>query len=294
VAIAGGCDVQSEAVLLSVILALGAALSWGVSDFLGGVTSRRLPLLWVLLFTQVVGLAIVMPFAVAHGGPALESRMILTAMAGSLAGLVGIAGLYRAIALGVASIAAPISATGAIVPVAFGLARGDPTTTLQEVGMACALLGVIVASRTGEAQAHLGPDARLGVGFALLAAVGFGGFFVLLHEASANDVLWAVSIQRATGAIVIALIVLARRPRFAITASDAPALLLVGSLDQAANVLYGLASTVGLVSLAAVLASLYPMVTVILARLILNERISGMQKSGVALALTGVALVAGR
>lgn len=293
-AIAGGCDVQSEAVLLSVILALGAALSWGVSDFLGGVTSRRLPLLWVLLFTQVVGLAIVMPFAVAHGGPALESRMILTAMAGSLAGLVGIAGLYRAIALGVASIAAPISATGAIVPVAFGLARGDPTTTLQEVGMACALLGVIVASRTGEAQAHLGPDARLGVGFALLAAVGFGGFFVLLHEASANDVLWAVSIQRATGAIVIALIVLARRPRFAITASDAPALLLVGSLDQAANVLYGLASTVGLVSLAAVLASLYPMVTVILARLILNERISGMQKSGVALALTGVALVAGR
>jgi drug/metabolite transporter (DMT)-like permease len=294
VAIAGGCDVQSEAVLLSVILALGAALSWGVSDFLGGVTSRRLPLLWVLLFTQVVGLAIVMPFAVAHGGPALESRMILTAMAGSLAGLVGIAGLYRAIALGVASIAAPISATGAIVPVAFGLARGDPTTTLQEVGMACALLGVIVASRTDEAQAHLGPDARLGVGFALLAAVGFGGFFVLLHEASANDVLWAVSIQRATGAIVIALIVLARRPRFAITASDAPALLLVGSLDQAANVLYGLASTVGLVSLAAVLASLYPMVTVILARLILNERISGMQKSGVALALTGVALVAGR
>jgi drug/metabolite transporter (DMT)-like permease len=276
------------------VLALGAAVSWGVSDFVGGVTSRRLPLLWVLLFTQIVGLAIVVPFAVAHGGPTLEPRTILAAMAGSLAGLVGIAGLYRAIALGMASIAAPISATGAILPVAFGLARGDPTTSLQEVGMACALLGVIVASRTGDAQAHLGPDARRGVSFALLAAAGFGGFFILLHEASTSDVLWAVSIQRATGAIATALIVVARRPPFPITWSDAPTLLLVGSLDQAANVLYGLASTVGLVSLAAVLASLYPMVTVVLARLILNERISGVQKSGVAIALTGVALVAGR
>jgi len=293
-AIAGACAVQSQALLLSMVLALGAAVSWGVSDFVGGVASRRLPLLWVLLFTQIVGLAIVVPFAVAHGGLTFEPRTILTAMAGSLAGLVGIAGLYRAIALGMASIAAPISATGAILPVAFGLARGDPTTTLQEVGMACALLGVIVASRTGDAQAHLGRDARLGVSFALLAALGFGGFFVLLHEASVSDVLWAVSIQRATGAVVIALIVVARRPRFGLSWSDAPTLLLVGALDQAANVLYGLASTVGLVSLAAVLASLYPMVTVVLARLVLNERISGVQKSGVAIALTGVALVAGR
>jgi drug/metabolite transporter (DMT)-like permease len=274
-------------------LALAAALSWGVSDFVGGVTSRRLPLLWVLLFTQVVGLALVLPFAVARGDPPFDSRTILTAVAGSLAGLVGIAALYRAIAVGVASIAAPISATGAVLPVAFGLARGDPTTSLQEAGMACALLGVIAASRTGQAQAHLGRKARTGVGFALLAAVGFGGFFILLHEASTFDVLWAVSIQRATGTAVLALIVLARRPRFDIRWSDTPILLVVGGLDQLANVLYGLASTLGLVSLAAVLASLYPMVTIILARLVLNERISGVQKSGVALALTGVALVAG-
>src|SRR5947209_19615818 len=92
----------------------------GRERLLRRVTSRRLPLLWVL-FTEMVGLAIVNPFAVAHGGPTLEPRMILTAMAGSLAGLVGIAGLYRAITLGVASIAAPISATGAILSVAFRL-----------------------------------------------------------------------------------------------------------------------------------------------------------------------------
>ena len=113
------------------------------------------------------------------------------------------------------------------------------------------------------------------------------------HEASTQDVLWAVTVQRVTGVSVLGLIVLALRPPLAMRRRDVPALVLVGSLDQLANVLYGFASTLGLVSLSAVLASLYPMVTVVLARVVLDERISRLQKSGVALALTGVALVAG-
>jgi drug/metabolite transporter (DMT)-like permease len=276
------------------VLALGAALAWGVSDFVGGVTSRRLPLLWVLLVTQFVGLALVLPFALAHGAPPFDRKAVLAAALGSLSGLVGIAGLYRAIALGVGSVAAPISATGAALPVAFGLVRGEPTTTLQEVGMVCALVGVIAASRTGEEQGHLGQDARQGIVCAVVAAFGFGGFFILLHEASTQDVLWAVAVQRATGFAVLGLLVLVRRPPLVMRRQDVPPLVLVGSLDQLANVLYGFASTLGLVSLSAVLASLYPMVTVILARVVLNERISRLQTSGVALAITGVALVAGR
>jgi drug/metabolite transporter (DMT)-like permease len=279
--------------VVSTVLALGAALAWGVSDFLGGVTSRRLPLLWVILFTQVVGFAVVLPFALARGAPPFDANAVLAAMLGSLAGLVGIAGLYRAIALGVGSLAAPISATGAALPVFFGFVRGEPTTTLQEVGMACALLGVVAASRTGEEQAHLGHNARVGIACAVVAAFGFGGFFILLHEASTQDVLWAVAVQRATGCAVLGLVVLVRRPPMGMRWRDAPTLVLVGSLDQLANVLYGFASTLGLVSLSAVLASLYPMVTVILARVVLDERISRVQTSGVALALTGVALVAG-
>jgi drug/metabolite transporter (DMT)-like permease len=279
--------------MVSTVLALGAALAWGVSDFLGGVTSRRLPLLWVMLFTQFVGFAIVMPFALGRGAPPFDANAVLAAVLGSLSGLVGIAGLYRAIALGVGSVAAPISATGAALPVVFGLARGEPTTTLQEVGMGCALLGVIAASQTGQEQAHLGQNARLGIACAVVAAFGFGGFFIFLHEASTQDVLWAVAVQRATGCVVLALLVLVRRPPLALRRRDVPALVLVGSLDQLANVLYGFASTLGLVSLSAVLASLYPMVTVILARVVLDERISRVQTSGVALALTGVALVAG-
>jgi len=279
---------------LAILLALGAALSWGVSDFMGGVTSRHLAVPWVLLFTQCVGLAIVLPFAAAHGAPPFDTHAYVAAVMGSVSGLVGIAGLYRAIALGVGSVAAPISATGAALPVAFGLARGEPATVLQEIGIVCALVGVIAASRTGEEQAHLGRDARLGIMYAVVAAFGFGGFFILLHEASTQDVLWAVTVQRATGVSVLGLIVLAVRPPLAMRRRYVPALVLVGSLDQLANVLYGFASTLGLVSLSAVLASLYPMVTVLLARVVLDERISRLQKSGVALALTGVALVAGR
>jgi drug/metabolite transporter (DMT)-like permease len=280
-------------VLLSMVLALGAALSWGVSDFLGGVTSRRLPLLWVLFSTQFVGFAVAAPFALARGAPPLDATAVLAAVLGSLSGLIGIAGLYRAIALGVGSIAAPISATGAALPVLFGLARGEPTTALQEIGMVCALVGVIAASRTGDEQAHLGGNARLGIACAVIAALGFGGFFILLHEASTQDVLWAVSIQRATGTVVMAAFLVARRPPLVVRRRDVPAVVLVGCLDQLANVLYAFASTLGLVSLSAVLASLYPMMTVILARIVLDERISRLQQSGVALALTGVALVAG-
>lgn len=280
--------------LLSIALALGSALSWGVSDFLGGFTSRRLPLLWVLLFTQVVGLLLALPIALLRGTTEFDAPTVLAAIVASLSGLIGIAGLYRAIALGVGSIAAPISATGAALPVAFGLLRGEPTTTLQEIGMACALLGVVAASRTSEEQAHLGRAAKTGIGFAVVAALGFGGFFVLIHQASTYDVFWAVTMQRASGTVAMAVVLLVRRPKFVITTRDLPALVSVGTLDQVANVLYAFASTVGLVSLSAVLASLYPMVTVILARFVLNERISNVQKSGVALALTGVALVAGR
>jgi len=278
--------------VLSVGLALTAALSWGISDFVGGVTSKRLALVWVLLCTQSVGLAVVLPVALARGAPNFGTSTVLFAIGGAVFGLIGVASLYRAIALGVASIAAPVSGTGAVLPVAFGLARGEPTTIAQEIGIASALLGVVLASRSNEEQKSLGRDARVGIAYSVVAALGFGGFFILLHQASTQDVWWAVSIQRATGVCIVALIVLIRRPTFELRWMYAPRLVLVGSLDVGANVLYALASTLGLVSLSSVLVSLYPMVTVLLARVLLNERMSGIQKAGVAMALAGAALVA--
>ena len=279
--------------MVSVLLALAASVSWGVSDFLGGLNSRFLAVASVMLVSQTVGLGLLMPLALWHGWPAFDGPSYVFAAAGSAAGLIGIAAMYRGMAVGAVSIVAPISATGAALPVMFGLLRGEHATVLQMLGMALALVGIVLASRAANGSEKNG-SSRLasGVGFAALAALGFGGFFVLIHQASTYDVLWAGAIQRLTGVCIMVVVVLALRPSLKIGWPRVPALLVVGALDTSANVLYGAASTMGLVSVSAVLASLYPVMTVVLARFVLRERLSPSQGTGVVCALAGVAFIA--
>jgi drug/metabolite transporter (DMT)-like permease len=281
--------------MLSVGLALVASISWGVADFLGGLNSRRLSLASVLLVSQTVGLLLLLPLAILRGGPMLDAPAAAFAVTGSASGLIGIAALYRGMAVGTVSIVAPISATGAAVPILFGLLlRGERATPLQSAGIGLALVGIVLASRAVNDEPHASASARVasGVGLALLAALGFGGFFVLLHEASVVDVFWAGAVQRLTGVIIMLVSTLVLRPSLAIGWPRLPGLVIVGALDAAANVLYAFASVVGLVSLAAVLASLFPVVTVILARFVLRERLSPTQGAGVVFALAGVACIA--
>jgi drug/metabolite transporter (DMT)-like permease len=275
--------------VVSVLLALAASVSWGVSDFLGGLNSRFLAVAAVLLVSQTVGFALMLPLALVHGWPAFDGSSYGFAMAASAAGLIGIAAMYRGMAVGSVSVVAPISATGAAVPVLFGLLRGEHAAPLQLVGMGLTLVGIVLASRAAQSPGATGPS-RLarGVWFAILAALGFGGFFVLIHQASTYDVLWAGTIQRLTGVVIMVVVVLAQRPSLAVGWRRVPGLVVIGALDTAANVLYAFASTTGLVSLAAVLASLFPVVTVILARIVLHERLSASQGTGVVFALAGV------
>ncbi len=277
--------------MISVLLALGASVSWGISDFLGGLNSRFLAVATVMLVSQTVGLALMMPLALLHGWPPFDGESYAYAAAGSAAGLIGIAAMYRGMAVGAVSIVAPISATGAALPVIFGLLRGEHATGLQLAGMALALVGIVLASRAPD---NSGAERKLasGVGFAALAALGFGGFFVLIHQASTYDVLWAGAIQRLTGVCIMVVVVLALRPSLKIGWQRVPGLVVVGVLDTGANVLYGAASTMGLVSVSAVLASLYPVMTVVLARFVLRERLSPSQGTGVVCALAGVAFIA--
>jgi drug/metabolite transporter (DMT)-like permease len=280
--------------VVAVVLALAAGVAWGVSDFLGGFNSRRLALVAVLLISQTVGLALLLPLAMLHSPPPLDVATIGFAITGSASGLLGIAALYRGMAVGMVSIVAPISATGAALPVLFGLLRGERATPLQSVGIALALIGIVLASRApGEAKSASSsrPVLARGVGLAIVAALGFGGFFVLIHEASVHDVLWATVFQRLTGLSIMLIATLVVRPSLRVGWSRVPSLLLVGALDTGANVLYAYASIFGLVSLAAVLASLFPVVTVILAWVVLHERLSASQGLGVVSALTGVALI---
>ncbi len=278
--------------MLSVVLALAAGVSWGVSDFLGGLNSRFLAVASVMLVSQTVGLALLLPLALLHGWPPFDGVSYAYAAAGSAAGLIGIAAMYRGMAVGAVSIVAPISATGAALPVIFGLLRGEQATVLQMAGMALALVGIVLASRASNASGSSSQKLASGVGFAALAALGFGGFFVLIHQASTYDVLWAGAIQRLTGVCIMMVVVLALRPSLKIGWPRVPALLVVGVLDTSANVLYGAASTMGMVSVSAVLASLYPVMTVVLARFVLRERLSPSQGTGVVCALAGVAFIA--
>jgi drug/metabolite transporter (DMT)-like permease len=280
--------------MTAILLALGAAVSWGISDFTGGFLTRKLPIGAVLLISQAVGFAMLALLAALGGPPSLDLRTVVLAAAASATGLVGIGALYRGMAVGVVSIVAPISATGAALPVLFGVLRGERATLLQAVGIGLALIGIILASRSSDdSSTSRGSVVARGVGLAILAAAGFGVFFIFLHEASAGaNVLWVGAVQRLSGVVFVAVLVVAMRSSVAVGWQRAPGIAVVGVLDTTANVLYASASTMGLVSVAAVLASLYPVVTVILARIVLHERLSLIQTVGVVCALAGVAFIA--
>lgn len=276
--------------MLAVALGLASSLCWGISDFVGGLKSRSLELLSVLLLSQLTGLVLVALLVALRGrAPPPAGDLALGALSG-ISGVLGLAAFYRGLATGAMAVVAPIAASGAAIPVAAGLLEGERPSATQAAGVALAIAGVATVSReTGEA----GRPARVaaGVGLALAAAVGIGGFFVALDHASERDLLWALLAARAASVGGLGLAVIALRPRLAVTRADAVALALVGALDVTANGLFAAAANEGLVSLAAVLSSLYPVVTIVLARLVLAERVRPSQGGGIAAVLVGVALI---
>jgi drug/metabolite transporter (DMT)-like permease len=188
------------------------------------------------------------------------------------------------------SIVAPISATAAVVPVVVDLASGGRPSPAQAVGIGLAVVGVVLASRppgSGDGR----PRAARGVALALVAALSFGVLLTALGEASQGDPYWGTLTMRATSFTLLALAALVLRPSFALGERDLPVLCLIGVLDTAGNALFAVATTESLLSVAAVLGQLYPVVTVLLARALLGERISRGQGIGVVSAFAGVALV---
>ena len=267
-------------------LALGASVLWGVGDFLGGVTSRRLATLAVLAISQAAGLAGILVLAAFAGGGFLETTAIAAALAAGAAGAVGLAGLYRGMAVGAIGVVAPISASAAVLPVTVGLVRGERPGTVQLGGVALALVGVVLVSREPDSTGGLAAGAPL----ALVAAIGFGSYFVFMDRASADDPYWAVVVARASSS-TLALAVAAARSSLSVQARDVPVLVAIGLFDVGANLALALALNEGFVSLVSVLASLYPVVTILLAVAMLRERPARSQALGGAVALAGVGLI---
>jgi drug/metabolite transporter (DMT)-like permease len=276
--------------LTAVLLALGASLAWGIADFVGPLKGRTLGTLRVLLWAQVAGLAAIAAVVAIRARPPHEAAILL-AVPAAISGILGLWAYYRGMATGTMSVVAPIAGASAIVPVLFGFATGDRPSPPQIAGIAAAVVGVVLASREQEPG---GRRIAAGVGLAMLAAVGFGFYFPPMHVAGEADFWWASLLFRATAAAVVAGIVVVRRPSLRLRPFDLLIVAAVGIGDTIGNVLFAASSGSGLVSLTAVLASLYPVVTVLLAATVLHESVARGQRAGIALTLVGVVLIAAR
>jgi drug/metabolite transporter (DMT)-like permease len=278
--------------VLAVALALAASISWGFADFVAGLKSRALPLVTVMAVSQAAGLVVIALIVAGRGEAAPGGDFVLYAALAAVGGLGGLAAFYRGLSVGAMAVVAPISALAAGIPVAAGVLQGERPSALQAVGIGVALAGVALASR----EEHPHDEARgsriaAGTGLALVAAVGFGSFFVAMDEASEGDALWAILVNRIAGVTLLGMLVVAARPALAVGRDHALGLLAVGVLDMGANTFYALSTREGLISVVAVVASLYPVVVIGLAHFALGERVRPSQYAGAAAALAGVALI---
>jgi drug/metabolite transporter (DMT)-like permease len=275
---------------VAALLAIAGALGWGVGDFLGGIAARRLAVLTVLVISQAVGLVGVYIWVVFAGDPFPGVGELLPAAAGGVAALAGLAALYRGFALGAMGIVAPISAASPIVPLAVDAVHGKVPSVLQWLGVVLVLSGIVVLS--WESSADGGRRIAAGAGLATVAAVSFGLFFVGIDAGADESAAWAVAAAR-TASVPVAVVACL----LTATALTAPRRLLplvvgVGVFDTGANVLVAAATTRGAVGIVAVLSSLYPVTTMVLAWLVLGERLGTPKRVGAGVALAGAALVA--
>jgi drug/metabolite transporter (DMT)-like permease len=282
--------------MLAAVLALASSLSWGLSDFLGGLQSRRYSVLAVLALSQGLALVVLLT-AIAAGAPtAHDGAATAWAAASGVFGLVGLSAFYRALAIGRMSIVAPLSATGVFIPVLVGLASGERPRSLQLAGMVLATVGVVLAGREAPApDAEARRASRTAVLLALLAAVGFGSFFAGIDRAEESaDLVWVLAAARGPSVLVLLAVCAVRRPSLPSSPRALATIAAIGLLDLLANLLFVLATGRGLLSVVGVLGALYPAVTVVLARALLHERLTRAQDAGVLVTLAGVvALAAG-
>jgi drug/metabolite transporter (DMT)-like permease len=274
----------------AVVLALCAAALWGAGDFLGGFASRRTAVLVVLFWSQLAGLLGLVVWVLSSGAALPGVGSILAALGAGLAGIVGLGCLYRGMAVGAMGIVAPISATSPAVPLVVDLARGRSPGTVQWIGIVVALAGVVLLSR--EPGAGRAPVLAAGAGLALAAALGFGVFLVGIGAAAQESAAWAATTARFAEACTVVLVLAATGTSARCSRRLLPVVVAVGVFDAGANALIALAAARGAIGIVAVLSSLYPVMTILLARAVLHERLGPTRAGGGLIAIAGAALIA--
>jgi drug/metabolite transporter (DMT)-like permease len=273
-------------------LALLSSLLWGTADYLAGNLSKRFPAIAVLAASQAIGFLTGIVLVVATGAwdaQALGSDGYL--IAGVLAGITGYLGLislYAALSTGRMGVVSPISSLSALIPLAFALIyKGDQLSTILSIGVICAMLGGFLAS---------GPEVSQGLPLkpillALSAAIFFGITLVCMAIGSESSALMTMTTMRTTTLIIGIALFIRFRHMGGLGKKELPILIFIGVADFAANLLLGVATTKGLLSLAMVLGALYPIATALLAYLFLHERLHRVQYVGIGFAVIGVSLI---
>ena len=273
-----------------VALALGSSLVWGTADFLGGFFTRRAPLSAVTVVSQAAGLCVLLVWLAARGFSVSGGSFAFGLLSG-IGGAIGLAAFYKALAVGTMSIVSPVTACGAVVPFAIALARGERPSGWAIGGALVALVGAVLASA---AEGRASSDRRLGALLAVVAALSIGLFVYFLGVGGKHgDPFSALLGARISSLSTLVVGSLAWRAPVRPSRALLPAIALIGVLDVTANSLYVFASRSGFLSVVGVLGSLYPVVTLLAAYVVLHERITRVQKGGVVLALIGVCVVAG-
>lgn len=276
---------------MAILLAGLSALMYGAGDFCGGLASRRAPLFTVLVFSQLVGLCVAAVAAMAfHQRLPAPADMAWGAAAGVF-GAAGLAALYRALATTLVAVASPVAAvTGAAIPLLLGLALGERPGALSWVGIGLAVPAIILLA-SGPAEPARRGIARRAMLLGTAAGMGFGLFFFAISRTSSTSGLWPLASARCATISLVVLAALLRRQSLRPARGGFLIVLLCGGLDMGANIAFLLASRLGLLSITAVVTSLYPGPTVLLALLVFRERLMLPRVLGLALALAGVALI---
>jgi drug/metabolite transporter (DMT)-like permease len=274
---------------MPVALALAASLIWGGADFVGGTLSRSLAPATVMLWSTVLVFPVLVVVVIVSGDLILDATTVGWGALAGVSGALGISSLYQGLATGVMGVVAPISTTAVLVPVLVGVGTGEELAGLQVAGIVVAILGVVLAG--GPHLRAFRTGGHVPILWALAAAVGIGGSLVGLAYGSETSSVSTLLVQRVVYVGVLVGVVLAVRAERRPEPTRVPTLAVLGLGDISANGLFAVAARSGPLAVIAVVASLYPVATVLLARQLQGERLARVQVAGVLAAFVGVAVV---
>lgn len=273
----------------SILYALASGLTWGTGDFSGGMASRRTPVIIVMILSQIIGLICLLIVIILFSEPFPQWSDLLFGAYGGTAGVIGLTAFYQGLASYPMGVVAPVAAAiSAMLPVMVSFAFNGLPAVPQTLGLALAIAAIWTISQGG---ATVSMQLRQ-LALPAIGGLGFAGFFIFIDQVSTGVVFWPIVAARCTAMLLLACVILGKRLWQTPSPRQFPVIVIAGVFDTAGNTFFALAANTGRLDMAAVLASLYPATTVLLAWLILRERLGRKQWIGVIAALIAVMLMA--